>query len=310
MNRKSLSTVLSLLTALVATAAPLTATAQQSIYEHFTGATTNNSWWFFNGACLTASTLAGAEPTVTAGVGGGGQIPGCTTIATSYYTGSGGEVLVPGINLSNTTPDPVAQGALRFTNGSPYGYSENGGIIFSTPFATGQGVAITFKTVTSPGDSGGAGKEGADRNTFLLMDASKLDVTSITGVSSGNGNGLGAWGGSLGYTCSNANPPYNGLIGACRGTAIDECGNFLNGQTLMAGYTGKNSATGDNTAMGYGYKPGRIGMRGAGNVAWNWLNANYPLVYPSSYSSSQQNTAGEDTCRYGVLWDAAKNHAV
>src|SRR3974377_2048076 len=157
MNRKSLSTVLSLLTALVATAAPLTATAQQSIYEDFAGATTNNSWWFFNGACLTASTLAGAEPTVTAGVGGGGQIPGCTHIAPSCYTGSGGEVLVPGINLSNTTPDPVAQGALRFTNGSPYGYSENGGIIFSKPVATGQGGATPFQNGTSPrGPRGGA----------------------------------------------------------------------------------------------------------------------------------------------------------
>jgi len=310
MNRKSLSTVLSLLVALVAAAAPLTVRAQQSIYEDFSGTTTNNSWWYFNGACLTASTLAGAEPAVVSGVGGGGQIPGCTTIATTYYTKSSGETLVGGITLSNTTADPVGQGALRFTNGSPYGYSENGGIIFSTPFATGQGVSITFKTVTYLGDSGGAGTDGADGISFFLMDASKLDVTSITGVSSGNGNGLGAWGGSLGYTCSNANPPYNGLVGAYVGLGIDEYGNFLNGQKLMPGYTGKNSASGDNSAMGYGYKPGRIGMRGAGNIAWNWLNANYPLVYPSTFSASQQNTAVEDTCRNGVLWDAAKNKAV
>src|SRR6202008_2058405 len=154
MNRTSLSTVLSLVPALVAIAAPLTAPAQQSIYEDFSGSTTTNSWWFFNGACLTASTLAGAEPTVTNGVGGGGQIPGCTTIATSYYTKSSGETLVGEITLSNTTADPVGQGALRFTNGSPYGYTENGGIIFSTTFATGQGGAITVKTRAYRGHSG------------------------------------------------------------------------------------------------------------------------------------------------------------
>ncbi len=80
--------------------------------------------------------------------------------------------------------------------------------------------------------------------------------------------GLGAFGGSLAYSCSNANPPYDGLYGGYIGLGIDEYGNFLNGTYLMPGYTGTNTATGDNSAYGYGYKPGRIGVRGAGSVSW------------------------------------------
>ena len=91
---------------------------------------------------------------------------------------------------------------------------------------------------------------------------------------SGDGNGLGAWGGSLGYTCSNSNPPYNGLTGGYVAVGIDEYGNFLNGITNTLGETG-TSASGDNTASGGGYQPGRIGMRGAGNVSWLTLNGAY-----------------------------------
>src|SRR5215469_14999445 len=89
-------------------------------------------------------------------------------------------------------------------------------------------------------------------------------------------------------TCSNANPPYNGLIGAYLAVGIDEYGNFLNGASFMPGYTGNNPIWGDNTALGYGYRPNRIGLRGAGNVAWNWLSANYPAFYPGSYTAAQQ----------------------
>ena len=56
---------------------------------------------------------------------------------------------------------------------------------------------------------------------------------------------------------------------------IDEYGNFLNGTYLVSGYTGTNVATGDNSAYGYGYKPGRIGLRGAGNVSCAALTAAY-----------------------------------
>jgi type IV pilus assembly protein PilY1 len=301
MNRNSVFTVLA---ALAVFAAPHAVRAQASVSEDFTGAATGNSWWFFNGACLTAGALPGSEPTGSST----GQIPGCTTIAGSYYNHSSGEVLVGGAN--GTFPDPVGQGALRFTNGAPYGFNENGGIVFKTPFPTGQGISITFKTVTYRGNSGGVGADGADGISFYLMDATQLNTSAITGTSSGDGNGLGSWGGSLGYTCSNNNAPYNGLVGGYLGLGIDEFGNFLNGVQLMPGYTGPNTASGDNTEYGYGYKPNRIGLRGAGNVAWSWLNTNYPATYPSSFTAAQRGTAVQETCEHGVVWDALTNSAV
>jgi type IV pilus assembly protein PilY1 len=307
-NRNSL---IALLATVLGVAAPFAVKAQSSVNEDFTGTTATNQWYFFNGACLTAGSTNGVEPTLgTNGQYAGGKLPGCTTIASSYYNKRSGEVLTGGANGTGNFPDPIGQGALRFTNGYPYGYSENGGVIFATPFPTGQGVSILFKTVTYLGDSGGAGGDGADGISFYLMDSSKLDTSTITGTSSGNGNGLGAWGGSLGYTCSNANPPYNGLIGAYLGLGIDEYGNFLNGKQLMSGYTGSNSATGDNSQLGYGYKPNRIGLRGAGNIAWNWLNANYPTFYPSSLSTSNQNAAVAATCAAGAVVDATAGNAV
>jgi type IV pilus assembly protein PilY1 len=293
-NRNSSIPVLA---ALVALAAPLAVEAQASLTEDFTGASTTNPWYFFNGACLTAGSATGVEPSG----GSGGQVPGCTSIKNSYYN----ETLVGGYN--GTFPDPLLQGALRFTNGRPGGYHQNGAIVSTTPFPTNQGIAVTFKTITYLGDSGGAAgyNDGADGISFYLMDNSKLNTSTITGTANGDGNGIGSWGGSLGYTCSNANPPYNGLIGAYLGLGIDEYGNFLNGTNLMAGYVG-NSATGDNSALGYGYRPGRIGLRGAGNIAWSWLNANYPNVYLSGFNSAAQQTAVQGTCQTGVVWDANK----
>jgi len=317
-HRNSLVAVLA---SALAVTAPLSVRAQ-SVSEDFTSTSAQNGWFFFNGACLTAGTAGGVEPTVTTSgspptitaVTSNGQIPGCTTIAASYYNKTAGESLVGGFN--GTFPDPAAngttpgQGALRFTNGYPYGYSENGGVVFATPFPTGQGVSLTFKTVTYRGNSGGAGGDGADGISFYLMDASQLNTTTLTGTSAGEGNGLGSWGGSLGYTCSNSNPPYNGLIGAYLGLGIDEYGNFLNGALLMPGYSGTNSATGDNSQYGYGYKPNRIGLRGAGNIAWPWLNTNYPTTYPSSFTAAQQRAAVRETCMHGEVWNETSNSAV
>jgi len=292
-NRYSFITVL----AALALGAPLAVEAQAAISEDFTGASTTNSWYFFNGACLTAGSATGVEPSG----GSAGRMPGCTSIKSSYYN----ENLVGGYN--GTFPDPVGSGALRFTNGRPGGYQQNGAIVSTTPFPTGQGISVTFKTVTYLGDSGGAGGDGADGISFYLMDASQLNTSTITGTSSGDGNGIGAWGGSLGYACSNANPPYNGLVGAYLGLGIDEFGNFLNGATWMPGYTGPNPATADNSALGYGYKPNRIGLRGAGNIAWSWLNANYPTYYPNGQSAAWMQSAVRATCAAGVVWDNAHN---
>ena len=295
------NSLIAILAALAAAATPLAVEAQSAVSEDFTGATTNSSWYSFDDACLTAGQLAGVEP-----VGGtGGQIPGCVNIQSTY-----GENLVGGQNgvagNKQTLPDPVGYGALRFTNGSlgatnscpaAGGCAQHGAIISATAFPSGQGVSVTFKTVTYRGNLYGTGDDGADGISFFLMDASQVP-------------NIGSWGGSLAYTCSNTNTPYTGMVGAYVGLGIDEYGNFLNGEQLMPGYTGSNVASGDNTQYGYGYKPDRIGLRGAGNIAWSWLNTNYPTYYPSSFTAAQQATAVQETCENGEVWNETTNKAV
>lgn len=268
--------------------------ANVNVSENFTGSTTENPWYYFNGACLTASTAsATAAP-------GPGTPPGC--VADPYYS----ENLVGGYNgttgTTQTLPDPLGDGALRFTNGCLYdgncdngGKGENGAIVSANTFSTNEGLDVTFKTVTYRGDSGGGNHDGADGMSFFLIDASKWDPTI---------DPIGSWGGSLGYTCSNSNADYHGMIGAYLGLGIDEYGNFLNGTSNTLGETGTN-ATGDNTATGGGYQPNRIGMRGAGNIGWPWLNENYPSDYPTTLTSSQQEQAVRNTCRSGYLWNYA-----
>ncbi|HET8705210.1 MAG TPA: hypothetical protein VFM46_02815, partial [Pseudomonadales bacterium] len=230
--------------------------AQVIIQDSLTGASSSYSWQAFNGACLTA------------GDGSTSTIPACSTLP--YYSG---QTQVGGYN--GTLPDPIGSGALRFTNGGS-AYHQNGAVVSTVPFPSNSGVKVTFTTVTYRGDSGGSGKDGADGISFYLMDGSQSP-------------GIGAWGGSLGYTCSNTNPPYNGLVGAYLGLGIDEYGNFLNQS--------------DNTASGWNYQPGRIGLRGAGNISWSWLNAKYPSYYPSSLTSSLQQAAVQNTCKTGYLWN-------
>src|SRR5882724_15134 len=107
MNRKLLLSIPSCMLTLLA---PLSH-AQTLLKEDFTDVKTSNNWYFFNGACLTASNATpGANP---------GNIPGCTGIRSSYYN----QNLTGGINGdttgNQTLPDPAKQGALRFTNGYP-----------------------------------------------------------------------------------------------------------------------------------------------------------------------------------------------
>jgi type IV pilus assembly protein PilY1 len=285
MNLRKCISLVSAVAVLVS--APLHIVQAQSIAEDFTGTTTTNSWYFFNGACLTAGTAAAASP---------GSPPGCTAIDGNFKPlGYGGEVLVGGFagvagGATQTLPDtPAGNGALRFTNGFPNGNNESGAIVSSVPFPTGQGVAVTFKTVTYRGDSGSPFQDGADGISFFLMDATVPP-------------NIGAYGGSLGYSC--AQGKGDGMVGAYIGLGIDEYGNFLNGQTLMPGYAGTNVATGDNSALGYGYRPNRIGIRGAGNVAWSWLNSNYYNALPSGpFTPAQQLAAVEATCKTGIVAD-------
>ncbi len=286
MNLKKWTSLIGVV-AVVAIVPVRTAHAQASLYEDFTSTTTTNAWYSFGGACLTSGTAPATVP---------GSPPGCTSIRfNSKPQGYGGETLVGGYagvagGATQTLPDPAGNGALRFTNGWPNGYNESGAIVSSTPFPTGQGVAITFKTVTYRGDSGSPFSDGADGISFFLMDASVPP-------------NIGEFGGSLGYSC--AQGKGDGMVGAYIGLGIDEYGNFLNGQTLMPGYAGTNTATGDNSALGYGYRPNRIGLRGAGNVAWSWLNTNYyTTAYPATiFTAGQKLAAVEATCRTGIVAD-------
>src|SRR5450755_3225943 len=194
---------------------PCAAWAQVTVTDDFTQGEAAVKWKAFNGACLTAGD-------------GGVTIPAC--VGLPYYT----EALVGG--TSGTLPDVPTQGALRFTNGSPGGFHQNGAIVLdpSNSFPSNSVFQNTFTTETYRGNSGGAGGDGADGISFFLMDASQTPD-------------LGAFGGSLAYTCSNSNNDptlrsdgtqrgYDGLVGAYLGLGIDEYGNFLNGSNPLTGY--------------------------------------------------------------------------
>ncbi len=282
----------------------LPAHATVNISEDFTGSSTQNSWYYFGTACLTAGDM-------NAGTGsnsyGPGSPPGCNAIDGISKTngGYGGETLVGG--YSGTLPDTVGDGALRFSNGCyesgcGSGYKEHGGIVSGSSFSTNEGLDITFKTVTYDGDSGGGGGDGADGMSFFLVDASQWSPTPTA-------DAIGAYGGSLGYTCSNENSPYHGIVGGYLAVGIDEYGNFLDGYQNTLGETGTlpqpsyESQYHDNTASGGLYMPDRIGLRGAGSIAWSWLNQTDPTDYPSGLSSSQQTAAVVNTCETGYLWD-------
>ena len=66
----------------------------------------------------------------------------------------------------------------------------------------------------------------------------------------------------------------------------------------------------DNTASGAGYLPGSISVRGAGNVNWATLNSSttnpgYSGFYPSSLSAAARQTAIQNTCKTGFLYNAS-----
>ena len=223
------------------------------ISDNFTGAAASQNWIVFDGACLTAGN-------------GSGTIPGC--FGNSYYTA--GNVTLNG-GQTGTLPDTAGNGALRFTNNTNY---ETGAILSNFTFPSGSGIAVTFSTVTYGGT-------GADGIAFFLMDGS---VTPTA---------VGGSGGALGYSCSNGNGKYDGLVGAYIGLGIDEFGNFLNAS--------------DNTSTGNGFQAGRIGLRGSGSVSWAALNAAYPSYYPSSFSAANRMTAVQTTCKNGKIYDFSRS---
>lgn len=207
---------------------------------------------------------------------------------------------IPGCNY--TSADPAGLGSLRFT---PAEIFKNSAIISNKTFPTNQGLEVTYTTYTYGGDSGGAAQAGADGMTFFMSDGA-------IGAQVGGVNNLGGNGGALGYSCSNGNGVYDGIEGAYLGLGMDEYGNFLNdGDNTSTGIPAQLAASATNpnlsfNSFGWGnYQPNRIGLRGAGNVRWHWLNANYPNFYPSTLSSIQMESAVKNTCQTGTLWSYA-----
>lgn len=227
--------------------------------DNFQGASANLSW-------VLGTPASGTNVACLTAGSGSGSIPACTS-----------------------NKNTVGNGALRLT---PASNNQFGNIVSNFTFPSSDGLQVTFTTYTY-GGSGGV--NGADGISFFLMDGSVSP-------------NIGAIGGSLGYSCSNVNNNANGLMGAYLGLGIDEYGNFLNsGDNTSTGIINSNNAAytggttyGTNSFTGSKYfQPQRIGLRGAGNTSWPWLNANYPNVFPSSTGSSARNTAVENVCKTG-----------
>ena len=147
---------------------------------------------------------------------------------------------IPGCNYS--TADALGAGALRLT---PASGNQHSAIVSTSNFATSQGLQVTFTTYSWGGSKDGLASIGADGISFFLLDASvgtKLGPNKITN--------LGAFGGSLAYSCANNKNPANGLTGAYLGLGMDEYGNFLNGASLNNATPPVVTAAHDNTASG------------------------------------------------------------
>ena len=236
------------------------------LQEDFTGTAPNLSWSSFGGACLTAGSAINSGPSANG-------IPAC--LGDSYY--SNGDLSynnpenppVPQVQTGLTNnQDKPGKGALRLTNGCAVQngqkvcyYSQAGAIILNSTYPSNQGINVTFTTYTYGGDNNGG--HGADGIGFYILNGSFPP-------------NIGAWGGSLGYSCSNSNSPYNGMAGAYLGLGMDEYGNFLNGSVSQ---NNKLVCNGDNTRSGLGKcqtSPGEIGIRGYGNINLAALRAINP----------------------------------
>lgn len=289
-----------------------------------TAATANcQSGWTLSGSnCEKAATRHGTSPNYTYTCTTG-TVSGTECIETPTYSCSSG-------TLSGTNCIQTVAATPTYT--CPSGYTVSGSNCTETVAATpnyscpsgytgsGSGASMTCSksvaatasyTCPSGYTKGGSGSgttcteaysaadphqtDGADGMSFFLMDGS-VDMTN------NSIDHIGSWGGSLGYTCSNSNSNYHGMVGGYLGLGIDEYGNFLNGTQNTLGVSNPQSM-GDNTASGGGQFANRIGLRGMGSIDWYWLNYNYPTDYPSTLTTAQQNTAVQDTCETGTLWN-------
>lgn len=222
----------------------------------------------------------------------------CLTAGTAVNNTAASSSL-PGCNWA--TPDAAGSGALRL---NPAQNNQHSAILTQGVFPTNQGLQVTFTTYTYGGDSGGPANNGADGLSFFLVDG------SLPQNINGSPN-LGAYGGSLGYACANNKTISDGLEGAYLGLGMDTYGNFLNsGDNTATGIAAQLVSSGTNPNLSFGTfsdgpfkQANRIGLRGAGNVSWHWLNQYSPLYYPATLSASAQQAAVRDTCRTGTLWD-------
>ncbi|HTV85702.1 MAG TPA: PilC/PilY family type IV pilus protein [Dyella sp.] len=248
---------------------PSPASAQTVIQDSFTGTQPQLDWLAYGNACMTAGN--GATNSL------GGKIPACTNIT-----------------------DTSGSGALRLTDAIN---NEAGAIVDQTPYSTASGLQITFTTYTYNGNSGGAAADGADGIGFYLL--SSIYPTGTPGGT--NPYQLGAFGGSLAYSCSNVNNSsgnssisipanhYNGMPSAYLGLGIDEYGNFLNAGDNTGTGSAANGTWGSSTsgsiASGSGpeYQPQRIGLRAWGNVTLTALQSVNSGATDSNVQSTCQN---------------------
>ena len=260
------------------------AQAQLIIEDKLTGGRSlPNYWEALGGACLTAGTAPESDKS---------SIPACKDLA--YYK-SRGSVYVGG--TGETLPETDGKGALRLTNGDTTkgskgdttngvnSDSQRGAVVSKETFPSHRGVQVTFTTVTYGGDGYGSVGGGADGMSFYLMDGSV-------------GPSFGAIGGSLGYSCSNHNSVADGVRKGYVGIGIDEYGNFANAY--------------DNTTTGDGFRPGRISVRGAGDISWAGLRAKWPTLYPDPLTVAEQARveAVQKVCQTGLLYNLYPKPAV
>ena len=229
---------------------------EQAIVETLNSTSSSLNWTAFNGACLTAGD-------------GTGKIPACVGLA--YYAG---KTLVGGD--TGTMPDVAGSGALRLSNGDnaagTNGNNQTGSIVSNFTFGTADGIQITWTSVSYGGNNYNG--TGADGTVFFLSDGT-LPPT------------IGAFGGSLGYSCANGKNPSDGVTGGYLGVGIDEFGNFSN--------------PGDNTESGPGFFPGRIAVRGAGFTSWDWLSNS--AAFGKYYKGAANATAIQKTCASGYAYN-------
>ena len=300
---KPLRTLQCLLLALLALPGQYPSAQILTMTDDFTqGSVNDNStskpnWAVIGPACLTAGIPTNLA---TSKYPANNDGPGSTTTSTfsnipscaASPSTSGISISGSGNNVGSTpdAPDPVGGGALRLTSNIN---NQAGAIVSQNTFPSGSGVQVTFTGYAYGGT-------GADGMGFFMQDATYPVVLPYAGgdLSETTPYNIGESGGSLGYSCSNyksANTNYNGLTGGYVGLGMDEYGNFLNGGSHGSG---DNTATGILNGTRY---PNTIGLRGAGNVSWYWLNTNYPDLYPTTLSAANQLAAVEATCVTGTL---------